>query len=162
MSNELEKLLEEIQYKTKMSLEDIALRIGYSRPYLNKQKNKGGNKAIIGHLRQEFKEILEATNDTSPPGTEEAHLKEVNKLLQKHNDALEKLLHTNLTSLSTMQMVILAEIKAGLQWEARKLAKGDPKKEMRIRGEVSKLVGENLQAFGVGDKNLEIGRLDKA
>jgi hypothetical protein len=75
---------------------------------------------------------------------------------------LEKLLHTNLTSLSTMQMVILAEIKAGLQWEARKLAKGDPKKEMRIRGEVSKLVGENLQAFGVGDKNLEIGRLDKA
>lgn len=59
MSNEADKLISEIQYKTGLSLEEIADKIGYSRPYLNNVKLKGGGKKVIGVLREKFAEILQ-------------------------------------------------------------------------------------------------------
>lgn len=59
MSNELTKLLDEIQAKPPhLTLEEIAKKIGYSRPYLNKAKGSGGNKKLISILKEEFAEIL--------------------------------------------------------------------------------------------------------
>lgn len=63
MSNQAEILIKKIQYKTGMSLDEIAEKIGYSRPHLNNIKLKGGGAKIIGRLKEEFSEILQ--NDTS-------------------------------------------------------------------------------------------------
>lgn len=63
MINELEILLDKIQVKTNLSLEEIAKKIGRSRPYLNKQKSNGGkNKKLIALLKDRFPKILQ--NDT--------------------------------------------------------------------------------------------------
>jgi hypothetical protein len=59
VSNSLAELIDEIQFKSKLSLEEIADSIGYSRPHLNKEKLKGENKKLEGMLREKFKEILQ-------------------------------------------------------------------------------------------------------
>lgn len=58
MSNELEILIDEIQFKTKLTIEEIAAKVGYSRPYLNKAKKKAGNKKLIGIIREKFQDVL--------------------------------------------------------------------------------------------------------
>ena len=58
MSNELETLLDEIQVKTQLTLEEISEKIGYTRPYLNKAKKEGGNKKLIGIIRETFSQVL--------------------------------------------------------------------------------------------------------
>jgi hypothetical protein len=60
MSNKVAKLLEDIQYKTQKSLEDIANDIGYSRPYLNNVKlAKEDNEKVYNKLRVYYSEILQ-------------------------------------------------------------------------------------------------------
>ena len=59
MSKELEILLDEIQFKTHLTLEEIAKKVGYSRPWLNRQKTSGGGKKLIGILKEAFKEELQ-------------------------------------------------------------------------------------------------------
>jgi len=55
MSNEVQHLLNHIQYKTKKTLDEIAKEIGYTRPYLNKVKLKGVDSGkIIGILKSKY------------------------------------------------------------------------------------------------------------
>lgn len=59
MSNELSKLIDVIQFKKKLTLEEIADAIGYSRPYLNNAKLSGGkSKKLIGVLKAKYPEVL--------------------------------------------------------------------------------------------------------
>lgn len=76
MSKELEKILDTIQFKTKMSLEEIADKIGYSRPYLNNAKKSGGSKKLIGVLMETFPEILQNSTNSSERGKREEKGKE--------------------------------------------------------------------------------------
>lgn len=142
---------------------EFAEAIGYSRTHVSEVIN--GKEPITPEFEKAIKEaFLNPTNNVGegsvPDGVKLAHLTEKYEMLKDHHDTIKDILKSNLTSLSTMQLVILAEVKAGLQWEARKLAKGDRKKENQLRGEVSILVGENLRAFGIADKSLQMGRLD--
>jgi phage repressor protein C with HTH and peptisase S24 domain len=59
--NELEQLLKEIQYRTNESIEQIASRIGYSRPYLNTAKTKGNGK-IVELLKSKYRDILQSVS----------------------------------------------------------------------------------------------------
>jgi hypothetical protein len=59
LSKELETLLDEIQFKTQLTLEEIAQKIGYSRPWLNKQKKSGGGKKLVGILKEAFQDELQ-------------------------------------------------------------------------------------------------------
>lgn len=56
---EAELLLNEIQYRTGKTLEEIAGDIGYSRPYLNNVKLKGGGDRLIDTLREKYADILQ-------------------------------------------------------------------------------------------------------
>lgn len=67
MSNELTQLLNEIQSKTRLTLEEIAEKVGYSRPYLNQAKAKGDNPKLLGIVRETFKDVLQ--KDTAKNGT---------------------------------------------------------------------------------------------
>jgi hypothetical protein len=57
--NEGQEILNQIQYKTGHTLDQIAKTIGYSRPYLNKIKLKGGGEKIIGILREKYGKYLD-------------------------------------------------------------------------------------------------------
>ena len=59
MSNELTQLLNEIQSKTRLTLEEIAEKVGYSRPYLNQAKAKPDNPKLLGIVRETFKDVLQ-------------------------------------------------------------------------------------------------------
>lgn len=59
MSNEAAIILNEIQFKTGKTLEEIAGEIGYSRPYLNNVKLKGGGEKVIGILKEKYHKILQ-------------------------------------------------------------------------------------------------------
>lgn len=72
MSNNLKEIVAEIQYKLNLSQEQIAERIGYSRPYLtNAIKNNTGGK-IKDKIQREFKEILQIV----PRETKKADIKQ--------------------------------------------------------------------------------------
>jgi hypothetical protein len=77
LSKELEKILDIIQFKTKMSLEEIADKIGYSRPYLNNAKKSGGSKKLIGVIMETFPEILQNSTNSVGKGKREEKGKEV-------------------------------------------------------------------------------------
>lgn len=63
MSNDLDALLKEIQYKTGLTLDQVAESIGYSRPYLSKIRKKGAE-MVIGKLKERFKaELSENASD---------------------------------------------------------------------------------------------------
>jgi len=71
MSNEAAELLKKIQYATGLSLEEIASRIGYSRPYLNNVKLKGeGGKKIISTLKLKFASELKQVEKQTPAGVD--------------------------------------------------------------------------------------------
>lgn len=59
MSKELEILLDEIQNKTALTLEEIAEKAGYSRPHLNKAKKSGNDKKVVGRVREAFAQVLQ-------------------------------------------------------------------------------------------------------
>lgn len=61
-SNEIGKLLDIIQFRTGKTLEEISADIGYSRPYLNKIKLKGGGQKVLGILNSTFREVLQNVN----------------------------------------------------------------------------------------------------
>ncbi len=59
-SNEIEEILNIIQFKTGKTLEEIAEDIGYSRPYLNNVKLQGNAPSkILGRLKDKYSEILQ-------------------------------------------------------------------------------------------------------
>lgn len=54
MSNKLKDLIAEIQYKHNLTQEDIAKRVGYSRPYLTDAIKKGVEGKILDKVQREF------------------------------------------------------------------------------------------------------------
>lgn len=95
MSNELEKLLDEIQAKTLMTMEEISAKIGYSRPYLNDAKKKGGNRKLIAIVKEKFASTLSKeegqigiSTDKESMAKEIIHLKAV---VKAQGDLLVKL-----------------------------------------------------------------------
>lgn len=59
MSNEIEKALNIIQFKTNKSLDEIAEIIGRTRPYLSSAKKKGKPESLVGRLKMHFPEELQ-------------------------------------------------------------------------------------------------------
>lgn len=92
MTNQLEVLLNEIQLKTRLTLEEIAGEIGFSRPYLNKMKKTGGNDKIVKLLHEKYEDILQNDTSLSDMQAQIAALKDDKKFLKK-------LLETNLSAL---------------------------------------------------------------
>lgn len=160
--NDIKTLYGELKKKrTILNWAEFAEKIGFSRSHLSAVIN--GKEELTPDLVKAIERVF--VNPTNNVGhgvdaKDYKHLQEKFKMLNDHHRTINDVVRTNLASLSTMQLVILAEIKAGLQWEAIKASKGNKKKELEIRGELSMIVGENLRAFGVADKNFEMGKLD--
>lgn len=55
MSNELKKIVKEIQFKTDKTIEEIANDIGYARAYFTNQVNIGTNKNLKRLLQEKYK-----------------------------------------------------------------------------------------------------------
>ena len=66
MSNEVAILLNEIQFRTGFTLEQIDEKVGYSRPYLNNVKIKGGGEKLLAKLKHEYAEILQNVPRNTP------------------------------------------------------------------------------------------------
>lgn len=97
--------MNEVQLKTRLTLEQIAERLGYSRPYLNKMKKKGGNQKLEKLLKETFPEILQ--NDT-PPIDRTDHLIQT---LERTNKTLETIILANLTGVNTNLNVLNEVVK---------------------------------------------------
>lgn len=59
MSNKLANIIAEIQYRLNLSQEEIADRIGYSRPYLSNAIKKDAKGKILDTIMKEFAEIVQ-------------------------------------------------------------------------------------------------------
>ena len=59
MSNKIKEIVSEIQFRLDLTQEQIAERIGYSRPYLTNAINKNAGGKILDSLIKEFGEILQ-------------------------------------------------------------------------------------------------------
>jgi hypothetical protein len=58
MTNQAKQILDELQYKTGKSLDEIAVETGYSRPYLSNVKKHGGGEKVMGRLIEYRNKIL--------------------------------------------------------------------------------------------------------
>lgn len=106
MSNTLSDLIDEIQFKSKKTLEEIADIIGYSRPHLNKQKLKGDNKKLEGILREKFKNILQnVPHGTPTPGYTISDQEYISKL-ERDKAFLEKIIDSSLLNIGASLTVI--------------------------------------------------------
>lgn len=59
MSNKISEIVDEIQFRHKLTQEQIAKRIGYSRPYFTDAVKKGTSKKLISALSKEFPETVQ-------------------------------------------------------------------------------------------------------
>lgn len=113
MANEVEILLKEIQFKTGLSLEEIADKIEYSRPYLNNVKLKGGGEKIVGILKEKFAETLQkvsrATSDSDQGDSKYV------KLLEDNDRFFKDLVKFNLSDVQKNQKEFDAMLSAGLE-----------------------------------------------
>lgn len=83
MENRIGGLLEIIQTKTRETLDEIAEKTGYSRPYLSKSKaDKKESEAVYKRLTEVYKDIL--PKDTSG-NNEKGHLKKTDSLLDRED-----------------------------------------------------------------------------
>lgn len=184
MSKELQILLDEIQATTRLPLGEIAKRIGYSRPYLNKAKMDGGTRKLIDVIKQEFAETLQ-NSTVGKKGARSGTMKVVRKddgklmasplpagsaivTLQDYIDSLkeqkaivdrqivflQKVVESNLNEVLSIQRITLAHVKTGLQWDAKKLGQGDQAKEEKILMELNTLTGSNLRIISQTDKTI--------
>lgn len=67
MSNELKKLVKDIQYKRELTIDQIAAEIGYTRAYLNDAVNKGTNKKIKAALFKAYPFLIEQNVSIEEP-----------------------------------------------------------------------------------------------
>jgi len=60
MANQVKHMMKEVQFKTGMTIKEIATRIGYGREYVSKVMNNTdlNGEMLEGRLRNEFKTIL--------------------------------------------------------------------------------------------------------
>lgn len=61
------QIVKEIEYRTGLTQQEIADKIGYSRPFLNRHVNgkEDHSEKIAGRLRSEFKDVLTDMNYTT-------------------------------------------------------------------------------------------------
>ena len=57
MTNKLDAMLNEVQFRTGKKLEEIAEELGYSRPYLSKMR-KTGSEPVEGRIKEVYKDIF--------------------------------------------------------------------------------------------------------
>lgn len=92
---------------------------------------------------------------SAQPPSEANYLPEYIASLKEHNAFLQELVKINLASLSDTQRIILAQVKAGLQFEARKIGQGNKKKEEQVLKDLNTLVSANMQ--GVSNVGSKVG-----
>lgn len=124
MSNELKKIVSEIQYLTGATLAEIAAEVGYSRDYFTDQVNKGKNIRLRGMMERilEEKRISKeqggAKNATqgpkepqgghiSPDATQHPDHAKYVALLERTNATLEKSILLSLNSIQAVQADLL-------------------------------------------------------
>lgn len=130
MSNELEQLIDRIQFLTKKTLDDIAEEIGYSRPHLSNAKKKADNKKLVGILKNKYADILQNVTSVghleepeSPYKTKKAPtVKDVDAFLVTNQIRQEALLQTILE--------FLAEIGGGVLDRSSMALLGDLQKRV--------------------------------
>lgn len=66
MSNSLKNIVSDIQYRLNLSQEQIAERIGYSRPYLTKAIKAGADGKLLETIKREFPEIAQKNTFEEP------------------------------------------------------------------------------------------------
>lgn len=82
--------------------------------------------------------VMEGGTITQP------YLHDLLTTLKQHNAFLQDLVKSNLTGLSETQRIILAQVKAGLQYEAKIQGAGNKKKEAEVLADLNTLVAANL------------------
>lgn len=87
---------------------------------------------------------------------------EIIEILKNHNSFLQRLLESNLSKMSEVQYMILAQVQAGQKWNAKKISKGNERQYLKEIAEVSTLAGESLNAFGVMDIAAPVSKESKS
>lgn len=160
MSNEAQNILNEIQYRTGKSLEEIAGEIGYSRPYLNNVKLKGGGEKIIGILKTKYYNILHNV----PRGTDEKsgtgvdwQIKYIANL-ETQNEFLRRNFEVSLGTIAEGQQQVGIQLKALTWYSALVANKGDQNKADQAISEI-----HNRIAFyeGASDEDDSLPEVDK-
>lgn len=90
-------------------------------------------------------------------GAGASYLPEYIAALKEHNAFLQELVKLNLASLSDTQRVILAQVKAGNQYEAIKAGQGNKKKEEAVLKVLNTLAGANLTGVSSVDSKVTEG-----
>lgn len=85
MSNELKDLIDEIQYRSKLTQKQIAEKVGYTREYLSQAVRNNTKGKIITMLRKEFKDVINVKPTQQPKAIPET----------KEGTPLEKLINHN-------------------------------------------------------------------
>lgn len=149
MPNELEKILNDIQFKTGKTLEEIAKEIGYSRPHLNNAKNKKGSEKIVGILKTKYYNILQGGStgngrkDDPAPGYIPAE--KVIQMLEEQNAFLRRNFEASLMGLGIQAASILAHVATGLEKDDEREAQGDSAKLQRLKNDTGRRIAEKLQ-----------------
>lgn len=163
MSNEAQRILNEIQYRTGKSLEEIAEDIGYSRPYLNNVKLKGGGEKIIGILKTKYYNVLQnvprSTLENNPQNAGVVPAHELIEVLKEQNEFLRRNFEISLGAISEGQQQVGIQLKALTWYSALVANKGDQKKADKAISEI-----HNRIAFyeGVGDGADSLPAVDNA
>lgn len=97
-SNDLKKIVKEIQYKTNKTLAQIAKDLGYSTAYFTDQVNKGTNEALKELLLKKFGKV-ELQNGSAPVPDVDQFL--VSKMLK--SDAMQEVILSVLAELLSKQ-----------------------------------------------------------
>lgn len=140
MSKEADDLLKEIQYKTGKTLEEIAVEIGYSRPYLNKVKLMGGGEKIIGILKQKYAEILQNVPRANLPEVDKSISPDVSALIKTNQNLSE-----SVKSLSFSHAELILLLKA---------EKDIPNSVLQAMEERQKLILSYMRAWvGASEQN---------
>lgn len=74
MSNRISEIVDEIQYRHKLTHEQIANKIGYSRPYFTDAFKKGTSKKLIIALEKSFPEIVQNVLSEDAPTYQQKRL----------------------------------------------------------------------------------------
>lgn len=155
MSNELGEIIDEIKFRNKLTIEDIAFRIGYSRAHLTKIKNKGGSKKAIEALAKEFPEITQSVINRLSSGSAQnvssadqySNLKEI-ALRLSNLEFGQSLIRTDIAN---SQAMIRAEVRGYGQYQIRTQVHFDEQAFLKAMAEVGRIIGANLQVGELRD-----------
>lgn len=142
MSNRAAEILKKIQYETGKTLEEIGAEIGYSRPYLNNVKLKGGGEKIIGILETKYANILQKVSSAA---TATAATQPIGKFETK--DPLTALIESNRDLAESNK--ILAQSHADLVLLMRQSTAGESAEKLKADVSMFGAILEHLAKIGV-------------